>query len=82
MVGDILCHYRPSADEGVMADSMSADDRAVSPKSSTFLHEGGADLVHLGNFCPGVVDVRKNHRGSAEDAIFQSHTFVNTDVVL
>lgn len=61
MVGNILCDHRPGSDKGVGSDGVAANDSTVCPQRSAFLDEGGAELVHLGDFCAGVVDVRENH---------------------
>ena len=82
MVGDILCDYRTGADKGIAADGVAADDGAVGPQGGAFLDEGGADLVHLGDFRPWVEDIREDHRGAAEDAVFQGDAFIDADVVL
>jgi hypothetical protein len=78
----VLGDHRPGADEGVAADGMAADDGAVGPQGGAFLDEGGADLVHLPDFRPGVVDIGEYHRGAAEDAVFQGDAFIDADVVL
>ena len=61
---------------------MPADDGAVGPQGGAFLDEAWADLVHLRNFGPGVVNVREYHRRSAEDAVFQGNAFIDADIVL
>lgn len=82
VVGDILGNHRSGADERIFPDGMAADDGAVGPKGGAFLDEGGADLVHLGDFRSGVVDICKDHGGPAEDAVFQGDAFVNAHIVL
>lgn len=82
MVGHVFCHHRPCTDEGVTADGISADDRTVGPQGRAFLDKGGADLVHLGDFRPGIEYVGEDHGGAAEDAIFEGDTFVNAHVIL
>ena len=82
MVVDIFCHHSSGADEGVTANCVAADDRAVGPQGGAFFDKGGTDLVHLGDFRPGVVDIGKNHRWAAENAVFQGDAFVNAHVVL
>ena len=61
MVGDVFGHDGAGADEGVAADGMATDDGAIGPQRRTFLDKGGADLVHLSDFGPGVIDVCKDH---------------------
>ena len=82
VVGGVLRHYGTGADEGVAADGMAADDCAVGPQSGALFHEGWADLVHLGDLCPWVVDVRKHHGWAAEDTVFEGDTLIDGDVVL
>ena len=82
VVRDILCDYRPGADEGIAADGMAADNGAVGSQGSALLDEGRTNLVHLGDFRPGVVDVGENHRGAAEDAVFEGDAFIDADVIL
>ncbi len=60
---------------------MAADDGAVGPQGSAFLDEGGADLVLLGDFRAGVLDVPKDAGGAAEDAILQDNAFIHADPV-
>jgi len=61
---------------------MATDDGTVSSQGGTFFYKGRAHLIHLANFCAGVEDVREDHRGAAEDAIFQGDAFIDGDVVL
>lgn len=61
---------------------MTADDCAVCPQSGAFFDNCGTDIVHLGDFGSGVVDIGEYHRWPAEYTIFESNAFVNTDVVL
>jgi len=82
VVGDVLRHHGAGADEGVLADGMAADDGTVGAKCCAFFDEGGADLVHLADFGPGVEDVGEDHRGAAKDAVFQGDAFIDGDVVL
>ena len=82
MVGDILCDHRPGTDEGILADRVSADDRAVGPQGGTFLHVGRSYLVHFRDLRPRVVDVRENHRRTAENAVLDGDAFINADIVL
>ena len=82
MVGHILRDHRPGADEGVAPDGVAADDGAVGPQGGAFLDESGADLVHFGDLRPGVVDICEDHRGAAEDAVFQGDAFIHAHVVL
>ena len=82
MAGDIFCDHGTGADEGIFPDGMPADDGAVGPQGGAFLDEAWADLVHLRNFGPGVVNVREYHRRSAEDAVFQGNAFIDADIVL
>jgi len=82
VVGDVLRHHGAGADEGVAADGVAADDGAVGPQGGAALDEGGAYLVHLADLGPGVVDVREDHGGAAEDAVFEGDAFIDGDVVL
>jgi len=82
MVGDIFRHDGTGADEGVLADGVTADDGAVGAKGCAFLNEGGSCLIHFPDFCSGVVDVGKNHRGATEYAVFEGDAFIDGDVVL
>ena len=82
MVGYIFRNYSASADEGVTADGMAADDGAVGAKRCALFDEGGAHLVHFADFSPRVVYVGEYHRRAAENAVFKCNTFINADVVL
>ena len=82
MVGDILRDHGAGSDEGVFTDGVAADDGAVCPKGSAFLDKDRSDLVHLGDFSTRIVDIGKDHGRTAEDAIFEGHAFVDTDIVL
>jgi hypothetical protein len=82
VIGNILSYHRPGADEGILAYGMATDDGTVGPQGGAFLDEGGADLIHLGDLRPWVVDVREDHRRAAEDAVFQGDSFINAHVVL
>ena len=82
VIRHIFCHDCPGADEGVTADSMAADDRGVGPDGGTFFDKGGPHLVHLGYFRPWVEDVGEDHRGAAEDAVFDGNAFIDADIVL
>ena len=61
---------------------MAANDGAVGPQGGAFLDEGGADLIHFGYLGAGVVDICEDHRGAAEDAVFQGDAFIHAHVVL
>jgi len=61
---------------------VTADDCAVGAKGCSLFYQCWSHLVHLADFCPGVVDVGKNHRGSAKYAVLQGDAFINADVVL
>ena len=82
VIGHIFCHDCSCADKSIAADSMAADDGAVGPQGSTFPDKGWANLIHLADFRPGIVDVCENHGRPAENAVFQCNTFIDTDVVL
>jgi len=43
---------------------VTTDNGAVGPQGVGFLDGGRADLVHLGNFRPWVIDVGEDHGGS------------------
>ena len=61
MVGDILCDYSSSTDEGIAADGVAADDGGIGPQGSAMFDQGGTDLVHLADFRPGIIDIGKDH---------------------
>jgi len=82
VVGDVFCDNRAGTDEGVAADGVAADDGAVGTECCAFFDEGGTHLVHFADFRTRVEDVGKDHRGAAEDAVFQGDAFVNGDIVL
>ena len=82
MIGDVLGHYGAGTDEGVLADGVAADDSAVGAEGCALFHEGGADLIHFPDFGAGVVDICEDHRGAAEDAVFEGDAFIDRDVVL
>ena len=82
MIGDILRDHGAGAYEGVFTQCVAADDGAVGTQGGALFDDGRTDLVHLGDFRPGVVDVCEDHRGAAEDAVFEGDTFVDADVVL
>lgn len=82
VVGDILCDHGASTYEGVFTYGVAADDGAVGPQSGALLDEGGANLIHLGDFRPWVIYVGEDHRRSAENAVFECDAFIYADVVL
>ena len=82
MVGDVPGDDGPGADKGVPADRDAADDGAVGPQGGAPPDDGGPDLVHLRDLRPGVVDVREDHGGAAEDPFLQGNPLVDGDVVL
>lgn len=82
MIGNILRDDRPSSNKRVFTDGMAADNRAVGPQRGALPDERGPDLVHLPDFCPGVVDIGEDHRGAAEDAVFEGNALVDTYIVL
>ena len=82
MVGDVFCDDCAGADEGISADGVATDDGAVGAECCAFFYERGAHLIHFADFRPWVVDVGKDHRRAAENAVFQGDAFVNADVVL
>ena len=82
VVGDVAVDDGACAYESVLTDCYSADDRGVRTQSNTPFHQGGADLIHLGNLCSWVIDVRKNHGWPAEHTVFQPYAFVDADIVL
>ena len=82
VVGDVFGHDSAGADEGVAADGVAADDGAVGAECCAFFDEGWTHLVHLADFRTRVEDVGKDHRGAAENAVFQCDAFINGDVVL
>ena len=82
MIGDVFCHDGAGADEGVLADGMAANYGAVGAECCASFDEGGTHLVHFADFRPGIVDVGEDHRGAAENAVFQGDAFIDADVVL
>lgn len=82
MIGHIFSYNGASANEGVTADGVATDNRAVCTQRGAVLDEGGADLVHLGYLRAWIVDVRENHRWSAENAVFKGDAFIDRNVVL
>jgi hypothetical protein len=82
MIGNIFGYDGACADKCILSNSMAADDGAVGSQSGSFLYQGGTNLIHFGNFGPGIVDICEDHGGPAENAIFQSDPLVNGDIVL
>ena len=82
MVGNIFCDDCTGADECIRADGVSANDGAVGAHGSAFLNKRGAHLIHLADFRTRVVDIGKDHRWPAENAVFQGYAFIDADVVL
>jgi len=82
MIRNVSSDHGPSPHKGIAADGHAADDGAVGPQGSAFLDEGRAHLVHLGDFCPWIVDISKDHRWAAEDTVFEGDAFIETDIVL
>ena len=82
MIGYIFCHNCTGTDKSIVTDGMATDNSTVGAQCSTFFYQRRAHLIHLADFRPGVVDVGKDHRGAAENTIFQCNTFIDADVVL
>ena len=83
MVRNIVGDHGAGAHKAVFPDGGSTYDGTVGPQGRAVFHEGvGADLVHLADFGPWVIDVGKDHGRSAENTVFQGNAFVNGDIVL
>ena len=82
VIGNVFRNDRSCADKRILANGVAAGDGAVCSQGSAFLDESRADLVHLGDFRAGIVDVREDHRCAAENTIFQGNPFKHGDVVL
>lgn len=82
VVRDIFGDHGTGTDKGIAADGYPANDRAVGSQSGAFLHQRGAELVHLADGSARVVDVGKDHRRAAKNVVFQRDALVNRHVVL
>ena len=82
VIGYIPRDHCSGADEGIAADGDAADDGGIGADGRAPAHPGWPQLIHLSYFCPGIVDVGKDHTRSAEDIVFQGDTIVDRDVVL
>lgn len=47
-----------------------------------FFNNSGTYLINLADFRPWIIDIGKDHRWSAENAVFRCNAFINIDVVL
>jgi hypothetical protein len=54
----------------------------LAPSVAPFFNKCRAYLIHFADFRPGIVDIGKNHRRSAEDTIIQRDAFIYANVVL
>ncbi len=82
MVGDTFRHDDAGADEGVLADGVTADDGTVGAQGGTLLDKRGVNLIHRADFRPGIVNVGKDHGRAAEYAVFEGDAFRDGDIVL
>jgi hypothetical protein len=82
MIRDIFCYHSAGSDKGIAANACATDDGAVSAKSGAFLDQSRLNLIHLADFSARIINVSKNHRRTAEDAVLQSHTFINRNIIL
>ena len=79
---DVFIDHSTGADEGVLANRDAADDGAVGAESDTCFDEGVSVFVFACDERAGVVDIRKNHAGTAKDPVFEYDIVVEGDVVL
>ena len=82
MVRDVLGDDCSCADECIVANSMTANNGAVRTHCGTFFNKSRAHLIHLADFRPGIVNVGEDHRGAAENAVFQGDAFIDADIIL
>lgn len=82
VVRNILCHHGTSADKRITANCMAAYDGAIGAKGRTFFNHCRANLIHLPNFRPWIIDVCENHGRATENAIFQRYTLIDAYIVL
>jgi len=82
MVGDIFGHDGAGADEGVLTDGIAADNGAIGTECRALLNKCWPYLIHFTDFRPWIIDVGKDHGGSAKNAVFQRYAFIDADIVL
>ncbi|MNR18484.1 hypothetical protein D3C85_1352160 [compost metagenome] len=78
----VLVDHGASADKGVFAHGVAADDGAIGPQRRAALHEGAAVFVLARDGRAWVVDIGEDHARPAEHIVFQGHRVIDADVVL
>ena len=65
-------------------DCISTNNRSISANRSAFLNQSFTIkfCTSLGIFTTRIDYVRKNHRGSTKDIIFEGNTFIDRDIIL
>src|SRR5262245_49384115 len=82
MVGGVCRDDRSGTDEGVAADRMSADDRAVGAEGRAASDQRPLKFVLAHDMTAGVDQVGEDHRRAPKHVVFQDHAGVDGDVVL
>ena len=68
--------------KGIPAYGNAADNGGIGPDGRPFFHQRLLIFVFPGNLTARVVDIGKNHTGTAEHVILQGHAFIDRDIIL
>src|SRR5262245_17941140 len=78
----VLGDHRARANQGMVTDTMAADDGAVGAQRRAPLHVSGHVLSLADDVASGCLDVGKYRGGAAKNIVFERAAIVDTDVVL
>src|SRR5690606_13156239 len=78
----VASYHAAGADKCIRADGHAADDRAIGPEGGAAAHDGVAILGFALDLGTRVIDIGKDHAGTAEHSVLQRHVVIDRDVVL
>lgn len=82
MIRNVFIYHRSGPDKRITPQGNAADNSGIGADRRALFDQSRAKLVYLSYFRPGVVDIGKYHGRPAENAVFQSNSFIDADVVL
>ena len=80
--GHILGHDRARADEAILAERMTADDRGVGADAGAASDRRGAEFILARHVGARIVDVGKDAARAAKDVVGKLDAVIERDVVL
>jgi hypothetical protein len=78
----VFRYHRARADKGILPDRDAANDCTISTESRASANQGWTQFIHPLDLAARIQHIGKNHRRTAKYMVFESHSFVNTDIVL